>query len=338
MNEIIMNDIRKLRLPAEIYACVNASIMAGELIFDMSNLKSEIKSDDYLESHHVVVTPADRLSQSKILKTLHKKFPKVRFIVEEKCNNKELAKKVVNEKNFKKFLKNAFLIDGLDGTSQKVRDSYMWSVSVGHMKNGQLQGGSIFSPDVLGGLHVFGTKNRAYCIDHATIGHMNLHYFPDINVAKVSQTEDLKQSRIYIGADLLQNKKFTKFLINLANETRTHSVANSCAVALSEIACGKADAIVQAVQSPWDFAAGIPLVQGAGGVVQFYHLYEKRMYLTDKLEAEDFNPSKRSAGFIAGNNKKIVTELTDRLVDEYAVKRQGIIIYSQKTGQVNYIN
>ena len=96
-----MNEISSLKLPIEIKACSDVSLSAGKLVLSMSGLKSEVKKDAYVESHHAVVTKADEQSQSEIMKALNNQFSKAYFIVEEKCKDKELVAKVLNETNFK---------------------------------------------------------------------------------------------------------------------------------------------------------------------------------------------------------------------------------------------
>lgn len=87
----------------------------------------------------------------------------------------------------------------------------------------------------------------------------------------------------------------------------------SCALPLGLVAAGRADALIQPLQCPWDWAAGKLLVEEAGGSIVFYEFDNNKIKPLDKLELRHYNPEKRAVGFIAGN-EKIVREITDLLL------------------------
>ena len=90
----------------------------------------------------------------------------------------------------------------------------------------------------------------------------------------------------------------------LGDRVRTSNSNGSCALPLGLVACGKADALVQPLQSPWDWAAGKVFIEEAGGKMIFYEMDERGgIRPVDRLEPRHYNPEERTVGFVAASER-----------------------------------
>jgi myo-inositol-1(or 4)-monophosphatase len=128
-------------------------------------------------------------------------------------------------------------------------------------------------------------------------------------------THGMKDSYVLVGVNCFLSRYpvHNRLVTGLAERTRTTNSCGSCALGLGLVASGKADAFVQPVQSPWDWAAGKLLVEEAGGRIIFYTMDGGRIEPVKKLEPRHYNPDERAVGFVAGN-KKIVDDIMDMLL------------------------
>ncbi|MBS3075837.1 hypothetical protein J4429_05260 [Candidatus Pacearchaeota archaeon] len=269
-------------------------------------------NDELMEKgeHHFIVTSADFISQKIILKKLSADFPSAYFITEEKEKDKKLRNKTLNSENFKEYVYKKenyiFGIDSLDGTSQYKNGLYEWSVSIGEMFE-RNERGSIYAPEIKGGLLAFGgAGNGVYLAEGKN----------KIQKAYVAKDKEDKNSLIYYGVDIPLYSNYNRFVNEIANFSRTINICGSCALGLALVACGKIDAFIQPTQAIWDWFAGYPLVENAGGKIQFYRFKGENILLIDKPDLEDYNPEKKNLGFIAGN-KKLVGRLIEKLINLY---------------------
>lgn len=281
--------------------------VASWLIEDMTKPKSMeieavIKTEDVV-GHHAIVTKNDQQAQKTILNTLSSKFPKANFLTEEKATGGN----IINTENYKEILNKelVFGIDPLDGTSQYKNNLYEWSVSIGIMKNGEHVGGAITAPAVLNGISIVGEKYNGAWLK------LNNQW----KKAAVRK-ETIKNSVIYVGPDIFWMKQYNDFINKISKEARTTNCVGSCALGLALVACGRIDALIQPVQCPWDYFAGYPLVETAGGKFQFYNYRDGIPIPMLKPDLESYNPTARNTAFIAGN-PSTVNWLFETLLTEW---------------------
>jgi myo-inositol-1(or 4)-monophosphatase len=90
------------------------------------------------------------------------------------------------------------------------------------------------------------------------------------NRIHVAQNATLNQTLIATGFPYYQFEKIDEYLGVLSNLMKTtHGLRRmgSAAIDLAYTACGRFDAFFEMNLSPWDIAAGILLVEEAGGIV-----------------------------------------------------------------------
>jgi fructose-1,6-bisphosphatase/inositol monophosphatase family enzyme len=140
-----------------------------------------------------------------------------------------------------------------------------------------------------------------------------------VDAPRITEDKTIKECVVLYGVDFPKNTSYYKLLNKLATNCQTVNSMGSCALGLALVASGYVDGFVQAPQMPWDWAAGYPLVEEAGGKVQFYEIIDGKINLLNKPEVRHYNPEHKSAGFIAGN-PRLVEELTRWLVEDYGKK------------------
>ena len=268
----------------------------------------ELEKPDPNVGHHAIVTKADDGIQSFILQTLVENFPGARFIAEEKAGG--IAQVISRDEDLGVLQDGGFVfgIDPLDGTSMFQNQLWESSVSIGVMENGMHVGGGISAPYVRGGISVVGERGKGVFLSEGPTG----------GWSRVSNIQDrpLKQAVVFIGPDIFFMDQFNRFVNEFSRRVRTTSCIGSGALGLAMVAAGRVDALIQPVQCPWDWFAGYPLVEEAGGKVQFYHYREGKIEALPKPDLPSYSPTGRNTAFIAGS-PAIVDFLFDSLAKPF---------------------
>lgn len=286
-------------------ACIKSAIAGGKAIENLRPAKAETKGDKHV-GHHAIVTEADFISQNAILKELKKRDPAGFFITEEIVKDKDIQKKTIGSNELEKLKKTrVYVIDELDGSSSFNAGHYEWSTSVGCVENLVHVAGAVFAPKIEGGTLFFASKNNGSFVEangkRKKIGVSN---------------NGIQNAYVIVGPDNFLSKYplHNKLLTKLGDATRTMNGNGSCALALGIVAAGRADALVQPIQNCWDWAAGKVILEEAGGVMIFYGMDNGRIMPIKKLGAKHYDPDRRAAGFVAGN-EKIAAEVVDILTN-----------------------
>jgi len=192
-----------------------------------------------------LVTEADKAAEAAILQILHRHVPDHKILAEEsgQLGNQESA-----------YL---WAIDPLDGTTNYAHQYPASAVSVGLIIDGIPQVGAIFDPfreELFRAAKGLGaTRNR--------------------RPIRVSDTATLEKSLLVTGFayDRRQttDNNYAEFC-HLTHLTQGVRRSGSAALDLAYVACGRLDGYWERGLSPWDIAAGIVLVEEAGGTVTAY--------------------------------------------------------------------
>ena len=191
-----------------------------------------------------LVTKCDKESQDIICSILAEKFP----------NHSILAEEDLNVEKEKEFL---WLIDPLDGTTNFAHSLPVFSVSIAFFQEGKPLLGVVYAP-ILNEMFQ-AVKNGGAFLNQKKI--------------TVSKEKDLGNSVLATGfpydcRESKQNnlKNFSKFLVK-ARAIRRWGVAS---IDLSYVAAGRFEGFWEPKLKPWDTAAGMLIVQEAGGKVTDY--------------------------------------------------------------------
>ncbi len=220
-----------------------------------------------------LVTNADRASEAAILEIFARHLPDHAILAEESGRN-------VIESPY------LWAIDPLDGTTNYAHQYPFYAVSIGLLVNGIPSIGVVYAPFL----------NELYCAATglgATCNGQPIH---------VSTTAQLKDSLLVSGfaydrRDTPDNN-YAEFC-RLTHLTQGVRRGGSAACDLAFVACGRLDGYWERGLAPWDLAAGVVLVQEAGGQVSAY----------------DGQPFAIESGRILASNGSIHAAMSDVLVE-----------------------
>ncbi len=242
--------------------------------------------------HNSRTTSGDAFSQQLILRKLRRKFPDAHILTEEKAGTEDSLSRIVTASKLSEMFRgNTFGIDPVDGTSEFWRGLYEWALSIGVMQEGIHTGGAIYAPTIRGGMLVAGERGNGVFLSEAGRKPRRV---------RVS-SRTIKEAVIYMGCDFHWLESFTSFEKSFAKIVNRTKSTGSCAVGLAAVAAGKVDVLIQPAQKPWDWFAGYPLVEEAGGKFQLYHYREGIIEPLPGPDMEGYRADRPNLAFIAGN-------------------------------------
>jgi len=188
-----------------------------------------------------LVTEADRASEKLIVERLRARWPEHGIVAEEGTRSEMDAEY-------------RWYVDPLDGTTNFAHGYPVFCVSIALVRqDGQLAVGVLYDP----------TRDEMFAAERGLGAKLNgqpIH---------VSQTEALAES--ILGTGFPSHKRHKNPNIHFYHQItlRSHGVrrAGSAALDLANVASGRYDGFWEFNLNPWDTAAGVLLVQEAGGTV-----------------------------------------------------------------------
>jgi myo-inositol-1(or 4)-monophosphatase len=216
---------------------VSAARAAGNLIMRSQERVEQLQVER--KSRNDFVTQIDRAAEREIIGAIHKAYPQHAILAEE--SGSQGVDDVV------------WIIDPLDGTTNFLHRLPHFAVSIGIQVRGRLEHGVIYAP----------STQDLYCASRgegATLNNRKL---------RVTSCKDLDQALIGTGVPLNADKLGTYFpmMRNIVAQTAGVRRAGAASLDLAYVAAGRLDGFWELGLKPWDIAAGIVLVQEAGGVV-----------------------------------------------------------------------
>lgn len=185
-----------------------------------------------------LVTAADRASEKLVIERLKAHFPQHGIVAEEGGGH-------TSPSDYRWF------VDPLDGTTNFAHSYPVFNVTLALERAGELVAGVIFDP----------TRQEMFAAEKgagATLNGERIH---------VSDCPGLSQSLVSTGFP--SRKRHLNINIHFYHQLAmlTHGVrrGGSAAIDLAYVACGRLDAFWEFGLHAWDMAAGILLVQEAGG-------------------------------------------------------------------------
>jgi len=188
-----------------------------------------------------LVTEADRASEKLIVERLRTRWPEHGIVAEEGTRRETDAEY-------------RWYVDPLDGTTNFAHGYPVFCVSIAlARKDGQLQAGVLYDP----------TRDEMFAAERGQGARLNRRSI------QVSKTKRLAESILGTGFPSHKRHKNPNIFFYHHITLRSHGVrrAGSAALDLANVACGRYDGFWEFNLNPWDTAAGVLLVQEAGGVV-----------------------------------------------------------------------
>lgn len=213
---------------------------AGALLmqyFDQ-NIKIEYKGEADL------VTAADRKSEALIRERIRAQWPDHDVLGEE-----EGFRDTGSEYRW--------YVDPLDGTTNFAHGFPVFCVSMGLQHKGRMVAGVCFDP----------TRNELFAAERGKGAYLNER---PIHVSRIA---NLAESLVATGFPSHKRHKNPNIYFYHQITLRTHGVrrAGSAALDLCYVACGRLDDFWEFNLNPWDTAAGVLMVEEAGGRVTDFH-------------------------------------------------------------------
>lgn len=221
-----------------------------------------------------LVTEADKAAEAAIVEIIQRHLPDHGLLAEESGELGDTNSKYL------------WAIDPLDGTTNYAHQLSISSCSVGLLIDGVPQVGVVFNP----------FSNELF---RAAKGHgATLNGQP----IKVSQTTSLERSLLVTGFAYdrreTPDNNYAEFCY-MCHLSRGVRRLGSVALDLCFVACGRLDGQWERALSPWDLAAGVIIVEEAGG----------------KVTAYDGSPFQIKSGRILASNGKLHDRLSEALLN-----------------------
>lgn len=215
---------------------------AGRVLLEKFGRKIEITMKGDIN----LVTEADLASEALIIERIKSYYPKHSILAEES------GEAVVSGGD----LSWKWIIDPLDGTTNYAHGYPCWCVTLALEHNGEIVIGVTYDP----------TRNELFAAERGKGATL------DGKPIRVSQAEELGNSLICTGFpyDIKQRDNFAQHLTDMLLQSRGVRRDGSAAIDMAYVACGRFDGFWEEGLNPWDVAAGVLLIEEAGGHVSYY--------------------------------------------------------------------
>jgi len=210
---------------------------AGKILRELYGTHHQIQHKGLVD----LVTEADHRSEDYLLSEIRQHYPSHMIITEESGLIKGQAER-------------CWFLDPLDGTINYAHNVPLFAVSIGYAEHGEMQAGVVYNP------------MSEECFSAETGQGAWLNDEP----IHVSEVTELIQSLLVTGFPYdTHNAVHTNLEYFNRLTLRSQGVRRfgSAALDLSYVAAGRLDGYWEIKLSPWDLAAGILIVEEAGGVV-----------------------------------------------------------------------
>jgi myo-inositol-1(or 4)-monophosphatase len=191
-----------------------------------------------LKGEHDLVTAADRASEKLIVERIKAAFPDHSIVAEEGGGQEGSSEY-------------RWYVDPLDGTTNFAHAFPVYNVSIGIEKAGELVAGVVYDP----------TRDEMFSAERGSGAYLNNER---IRVSSVRKLDDALVATGFPSRRRHQNVN-VHFYYQLAMLTHGVRRAGAAAIDLCYVGCGRIDAFWEFGLNPWDMAAGVVILEEAGG-------------------------------------------------------------------------
>ena len=167
-----------------------------------------------------------------------------------------------------------WIVDPLDGTTNYAHGYPCFCVSIGVEHLGVLELGVVYDP----------MRNEMFAAERGQGATLN-----DRRI-RVSEVEELNSAMLCTGFpyNVRERPDFARDFTNFTMRSQAVRRDGSAAIDLAYVACGRFDGFWEDGLNPWDIAAGVLLIQEAGGRVTNYedqplNIYTKKVVASNGL-------------------------------------------------------
>lgn len=206
--------------------------------------------DIHVKGFRDITTEADLAAETQAMQVIRQGCPQARFVSEETNSTYSNYEDIPT-----------WYIDPLDGTSNYARGLPMFSVSVAMVRRGQVVCGVVYDPLLE---QLFYAERGGGAFLATPHGEERLQASDNERLIDCIATLDWPRNQALREVSL-------RFLSRLAIQVDTVRSRGSAALGFCGVAAGWSDIYFQFSLSPWDVAAGIVIVEEAGGKITDLH-------------------------------------------------------------------
>jgi len=217
---------------------------AGQILLEKFGRKIEISKKGNIN----LVTEADFASEKLIIEKIRSHYPKHSILAGE---SGESNSAVTSGESIWKWI-----IDPLDGTTNYAHGYPCFCVTIALEHQGEIVLGVTFDP----------TRDELFAAEKgqgATLNNKKIN---------VSETSELSEALIVTGFpyNFAEKDNFVDHLNDFLVHSRGVRRDGSAAIDMAYVACGRFDGFWEEGLNPWDVAAGVLLIEEAGGRISYY--------------------------------------------------------------------
>lgn len=251
---------------------VRAARRAGDLIVRNMDRLDSLQVDT--KHRNDFVSEVDRMAEDEIIETVRRSYPDHAFLAEESGRLPGTGRdgEIV------------WIVDPLDGTTNYIHGFPVFAVSIAVQIRGRIEHGVIYDP----------LRQELFTASRGSGALL------DGRRVRVSQRRELDGALIGTGFPFRKMDRLDSYLAMfraLVEKTAGLRRPGSAALDLAYLAAGRLDGFFELGLKPWDIAAGVLMIQEAGGLVC----------------GIDGAPSHLETGDIIGGNPKMVQALVREL-------------------------
>jgi myo-inositol-1(or 4)-monophosphatase len=211
-----------------------------------------------------LVTEVDLASEKLIVERIRTHHPRHAILAEESGPSEAIAGPIQNEWKW--------IIDPLDGTTNYAHGYPCYCVSIALERAGRIELGVIYDP----------AREEMFAAERGQGATLNERRI------RVSAIEDLNRAMVCTGFpyDVRERPAFARHFTSFTMQAQAVRRDGSAALDLAYIACGRFDGFWEDGLNAWDVAAGVLLVEEAGGRVSNFDDAQLDIY-TPKVVASN---------------------------------------------------
>jgi myo-inositol-1(or 4)-monophosphatase len=213
---------------------------AGQILLEKFGRKIDISFKGNIN----LVTESDLASEKLIVEKIRSHYPKHSILAEES------GAASIDDSVWK------WIIDPLDGTTNYAHGYPCFCVTLALEHKGEIVVGATFDP----------TRNEMFSAERGNGATLNGRRI------RVSETENLSNALLCTGFpyDARERANFARHFTEFTYKSRGLRRDGSAAIDMAYVACGRFDGFWEEGLHAWDVAAGVLLIEEAGGRVSYY--------------------------------------------------------------------
>ena len=220
---------------------INVARDAGGVLVDKLGRALQVSNKGAID----LVTEADLASEKLIIERIRSHYPRHAILAEESGASEN------NSGNLSAEWK--WIIDPLDGTTNYAHGYPCFCVSIGVERDGKLELGVVYDP----------MRNEMFTAERGQGATLNERPM------RVSAVAELSRAMLCTGFpyNVRERPDFAREFSNFTMQAQAVRRDGSAALDLAYVACGRFDGFWEDGLKPWDIAAGVLLIEEAGGSV-----------------------------------------------------------------------